>query len=87
MPTSLMTGQYFSVLVGKDVSFVSGEHLGTVVDMIFQTERGTVESLLVKPADSVPVKGFQKDKNGFYVIPMRSVSSIKDLIIIDNQKR
>ncbi len=78
---------YFVDLVEKEVVLVSGEQLGRVADFVFQTERGTLESLLVKPDKSMDLRDMQKDRNGFYVIPMKAITSIKDYIVVDPKRK
>ncbi|MCL4332758.1 MAG: PRC-barrel domain-containing protein [Candidatus Thermoplasmatota archaeon] len=78
---------YYSDLTEKGVVLISGEQVGVVADLVFNTERGTMESILVKPNRNIEIKDLKQDKAGLYIVSMRSIASVKDYIVVDPRRK
>jgi sporulation protein YlmC with PRC-barrel domain len=75
--------KFSSDLMKKSVMTVEGELIGTVDNIIVDTETGVIKSVLVKPSGANRYGDFPLDKEGRYMIPLKSMKSFKDVFVVD----
>lgn len=72
-------------IAGIEIVNVDGTVLGELENMVFDIETGELIDLVVKPDSELPRNKYRED--GKYVlIPFNSVSSIKDYIVVDENR-
>lgn len=79
-----MTNRKFaSDVLKKSVMTVEGELIGTVSNIVVDTDAGMIKTVLVKPQGSNRYSDFQTDKDGRYMIPLKSMKSFKDVFVVE----
>lgn len=68
-------------LRGKTVMTEDGQILGVLDDFLFETKTGRIQSLLVRPAESVERRLFKTDPEGRLILSFRSMKAVKDVIV------
>ena len=71
-------------VIKKSVMTSDGEIIGTVSNIVVDTEAGTIKSVLVKPSGPNKHPDFQIDKEGRYMIPLKSMKSFKDVFVVES---
>lgn len=75
--------KFASDIIKKSVMTVDGELIGTVNNVVVDTELGMIKSVLVKPQSGNKYSEFQIDKEGRYMIPLKAMKSMKDVFVVD----
>lgn len=75
--------KFASDIIKKSVMTVDGELIGTVNNVVVDTELGMIKSVLVKPQGGNKYTEFQIDKEGRYMIPLKAMKSMKDVFVVD----
>lgn len=70
-------------LIKKSVMTLEGELIGTVDNIVVDTETGVIKSVLVTPSGANRYSEFSMDKTGRYMIPLKSMRSFKDVFVVD----
>ncbi|MCL4342588.1 MAG: PRC-barrel domain-containing protein [Candidatus Thermoplasmatota archaeon] len=78
--------RFFTDIIGMEVVSASGDHIGKLSNLVIDSDRGQVLSLLVEPEKEFSSTSFVKDKEGFYNIPVNLVSSIEDYVVIKTKE-
>lgn len=74
---------FASDILKKSVMTVDGEMIGTVNNVVVDTELGMIKSVLVKPQGANRYSDFQTDKEGRYMIPLNAMKSMKDVFVVE----
>ncbi len=71
-----------------DMSVVSsgGQMIGKIDDLVFDTDTGAVKNILIAPAGEFDFNGLQRDPEGRYVVSLKSLISVEDVIMVDTSK-
>lgn len=83
MNDSMSMRKFSSDLIKKSVMTMEGELIGTVDNIVVDTETGIIKSVLVKPTGANRYGDFPLDKMGRYMIPLRSMKSFKDVFVVE----
>ena len=75
--------KFASDILKKSVMTVDGELIGTVNNVVVDTELGIIKSVLVKPQGGKKYSDFQADKEGRYMIPLKAMKSMKDVFVVE----
>lgn len=70
-------------LRGKTVMTKEGDLLGVLEDFIANTRSGHLDSMLVKPADSVEPRLFKTDAKGRILLPFKSMQAVRDVVVVE----
>ena len=70
-------------LIKRSVVTLEGELIGNVDNIVVDTETGMIKSVLVKPSGSNHYEEFPEDKEGRYMIPLKSMKSFKDVFVVE----
>jgi sporulation protein YlmC with PRC-barrel domain len=73
--------RFATELRGKTVMTEDGQVLGVLDDFLYDTRTGRIQSLLVRPAESVERRLFKTDPEGRLVLNFRSMKAVKDVIV------
>jgi len=74
-------------IIGKTVVSSTGKHLGLLENMEFVTESGELLNLVVsKPTEQLLKMNLKKNDAGDILIPLSSVKSIGDFLVIDENE-
>jgi sporulation protein YlmC with PRC-barrel domain len=74
-------------VIGKTVVSSTGKHLGLLENMEFVTESGELLNLVVsKPTEQLLKMNLKKNDAGDILIPLSSVKSIGDFLVIDENE-
>ncbi len=75
--------KFASDILKKSVMTVDGELIGTVNNVVVDTELGMIKSVLVKPQGNNRYPDCQTDKEGRYMIPLKAMKSMKDVFVVE----
>lgn len=75
--------KFASDVIKKSVMTIEGELIGTVSNIVVDTDAGVIRTVLVKPQGSNRYSDFQMDKEGRYMIPLKSMRSFKDVFVVE----
>ncbi len=75
--------KFATEVIKKSVMTVDGELIGTVSNIVVDTESGIIKSVLVKPQGQNRYSDFQTDKEGRYMIPLKAMKSFKDVFVVE----
>lgn len=75
--------KFASDVIKKSVMTVDGELIGTVSNIVVDTDAGVIKTVLVKPQGTNKYSDFQTDKEGRYMIPLKSMKSFKDVFVVE----
>lgn len=75
--------KFASDVIKKSVMTVDGELIGTVSNIVVDTDAGIIKTVLVKPQGSNKYSDFQIDKEGRYMIPLKAMKSFKDVFVVE----
>lgn len=75
--------KFASDVIKKSVMTVDGELIGSVSNIVVDTEAGMIKTVLVKPQGSNRYPDFQLDKEGRYMIPLKAMKSFKDVFVVE----
>lgn len=81
-----MAKKFANDLLDMNVVSSGGQLIGKLDDFVFDTETGSVKNMLIVPAGEFDFNALQRDPDGRYVVSMKSVKSIEDVIMIDTSK-
>lgn len=70
-------------VIKKSVMTVDGELIGTVSNIVVDTDAGMIKTVLVKPQGNNRYSDFQMDKDGRYMIPLKAMKSFKDVFVVE----
>ncbi|MCD6558702.1 PRC-barrel domain containing protein [Thermococci archaeon] len=72
----------------RDVEIITdtGIRLGWVYDLSFDEETGDILVIVAEPDEDLDVSEFVTDHEGLLLIPINSVKSIGEVIIVDSAK-
>lgn len=73
-------------LIKKSVMTVEGELIGTVSNIVIDTDAGMIKTVLVKPQGQNRYSDFPTDKEGRYMIPLKAMKSFKDVFVVEVSK-
>ena len=72
-----------SNLIGKMVLNVKGILIGVIQESISNGISGEIKSVLIKPAKEIDLQKYTLTNNGEIEIPFSFLSSVKDVVIIE----
>lgn len=75
--------KFASDLIKKSVMTVEGELIGTVSNIVVDTDAGMIKTVLVKPQGANRYSDFKLDKEGRYMIPLTAMKSFKDVFVVE----
>ena len=79
-----MATVYGSELIDKEVMASDGRHLGETYQLTMKLKGGSLEHLIVEPADEYGTDGrFDIDENGRYRIPTQRITGVSDYITVE----
>lgn len=79
--------KFLTDIIGMQVVSTTGDMIGKLSNVIVDSDRGQIVSLLVQPDKESMSKTFQRDKDGFYNIPITMLASVEDYVVIDTKKQ
>jgi sporulation protein YlmC with PRC-barrel domain len=74
---------FFADLQGKTVMSKEGEILGTCEDFIADSRSGTLESMLIKPSETIEPRLYKQDARGRIMLPFKTMRAVRDVIVVD----
>ena len=74
-------------IIKKSVVTTEGEIVGTVSNLVVDTDTGEIKTVLVSPKGDMNVTVFPHDPDGRYMVPLTSMKSFKDVFVIDLTNR
>ncbi|HUS99841.1 MAG TPA: PRC-barrel domain-containing protein [Candidatus Thermoplasmatota archaeon] len=75
------------ILIGKTVLNAKGVIIGKVQESIKDSVSGEVTSVLIKPSKEVDIQKYTVTDRGEIIFPFSSLSSVKDIIVIEEPLR
>ncbi|MEM0298756.1 MAG: PRC-barrel domain-containing protein [Thermoplasmata archaeon] len=75
--------KFITELRGKTVMTTDGIILGTIDNLVIETETGNVQHLLVVPSDDFQNRGFDTDSQGRLILPFKNMKSAKDVVVLE----
>lgn len=81
-----MLKKFTNDLLEMSVVSSGGQLIGKLDDFVFDTETGSVKNMLIAPAGQFDFNALQRDPDGRYVVPLKALKSIEDVIMIDTSK-
>lgn len=81
-----MLKKFTNDLIEMSVVTSTGQMIGKLDDFVFDTETGMVKNILVVPAGEFEFTSFTRDPEGKYVVPLKSLKSVEDVIVIDTSR-
>ncbi len=78
-----MLKKFTNDLLEMSVVTNTGQMVGRLDDFVFDTETGAVKNILIVPAGEFEFSAVQRDPEGRYVVPIRSLKSVEDVIVVD----
>jgi len=70
-------------LSGKDVMGSDGAELGSLYNITMDLASGSLEHLIIDPAESVQDTDFEYSEQGRMMVPVERVKAVKDHMIVD----
>jgi sporulation protein YlmC with PRC-barrel domain len=80
-------GNVSDILIGKTVLNAKGVIIGKVQESIKDSISGEVTSVLIKPSKEVDLQKYTVTDRGEIIFPFSSLSSVKDIIVIEEPLR
>ncbi|GEM_PF-319399 len=81
-----MNKKFTNDLIGMQVVSTGGQLVGKLDDFVFETDTGALENLLVTPAGDLKFTELKTDNGGRYIISIRKLKSVQDVIVVDIPK-
>ncbi|MCL4334497.1 MAG: PRC-barrel domain-containing protein [Candidatus Thermoplasmatota archaeon] len=81
-----MAKKFTNDLINMSVVTTTGQLVGRLDNFVFDTETGNVKHALIVPKGEVDFSNIQADKEGRYVVSMKALKSIEDIIVVDLTK-
>lgn len=78
-----MVRKFTNDLINMPVVTTTGQVVGKLDNFVFDTETGSVKHALIVPQGGVDFSGIQSDKEGRYVVSMKAMKSVEDIIVVD----
>ncbi len=75
--------KFITELRGKTVMSTDGTILGTIDNLVIDTESGNVQHLLVIPSDDFQNRNFDTDAQGRLILPFKNMKSVKDVVVLE----
>ena len=60
-----------------------GDLLGVLEDFIANTQSGHLDSMLIKPADTVEPRLYKTDTKGRILLPFKSMRAVRDVVVVE----
>jgi len=60
-----------------------GDLLGVLEEFIANTRSGHLESMLIKPAETVEPRLYKTDAKGRILLPFRTMRAVRDVIVVE----
>ena len=73
---------FLTSLIGKRVMTAEGEEMGTMNNIVVETDTGLVSHLLIKPSEAIDTTLFKTTTDGQIVLPSYIIVKITDVIIL-----
>ena len=74
---------FLADLRGKTVMTKEGDLLGVLDDFIANTRGGHLESMLIKPAESIEPRLYKTDAKGRILIPFKTMRAVRDVVVVE----
>lgn len=81
-----MLKKFTNDLLDMTVVSANGQMIGKLDDFVFDTDTGSLKNILIVPAGDFDFNALQRDPEGRYVVPLRAIKSVEDVIMIDPSK-
>jgi sporulation protein YlmC with PRC-barrel domain len=78
-----MTGILAENLSGKDVMGSDGAELGSLYNITMDLASGSLQHLIIDPAESVRDADFEYSEQGRLMVPVERVRAVKDHMIVE----
>ncbi|HEU13063.1 MAG: PRC-barrel domain-containing protein [Thermoplasmata archaeon] len=75
--------KFITELRGKTVMTSDGMILGTIDNLVIDTDTGNVQHLLVIPSEDLPNVNFEADAQGRLILPFKGMKSVKDVVVLE----
>jgi sporulation protein YlmC with PRC-barrel domain len=75
--------KFATELRGKTVMTNDGKILGVIENFVVDTKTGTLQHVLVVPAEEVDPRLYKTDSQGRLVLPFTSMRSVRDVVVMD----
>lgn len=75
--------KFITELRGKTVMTSDGMILGTIDNLVIDTDTGNVQHLLVIPSEDLPNVNFETDAQGRLILPFKGMKSVKDVVVLE----
>lgn len=75
--------KFITELRGKTVMTSDGMILGTIDNLVIETETGNVQHLLVVPSEDLPNVNFETDAQGRLILPFKNMKAVRDVVVLD----
>jgi sporulation protein YlmC with PRC-barrel domain len=75
--------KFITELKGKTVMTEDGQILGLIDNFIIETATGSIENVLVIPAEEIEPRLFRTDDQGRLVLPFSEMRAVKDVVVMN----
>lgn len=70
-------------VLDKSVVTTTGQMIGTLNNLVMNRDSGEVVNILVEPSDDQTLTFLDRDAQGRYILPLRSIRSMEDVVVVD----
>ncbi len=74
--------KFITELKGKTVMTNDGQILGMIENFLIDTKTGTIQNVLVIPAEDVEPRLFKTDGQGRLVLPFSEMKAVRDVVVM-----
>ena len=74
--------KFIREIQGKEVLTVDGKRLGTIDNIVVDTNTGELQHLLVIPDPNIDPRAYRRDYQERLVLPFKKIKSVKDVVVI-----
>lgn len=75
--------KFLTELRGKTVMTNDGSILGMIENFVMDTSSGTIQHVLVTPAEDIESRLFQTDADGRLILPFKSMRAVRDVVVME----
>ena len=75
--------KFLTELQGKQVTTTDGVILGTIDNLVVDTDNGSVVHLLVTAAEQIDARRFQRDGKGRLFLPFKTMRAVQEVVVVD----
>jgi sporulation protein YlmC with PRC-barrel domain len=75
--------KFITELKGKTVMTKDGQILGMIDNFVVDTVTGSVNHVLVIPAEEIDARLFKTDSQGRLILPFSEMSDVRDVVVMN----